>query len=260
MRNGVEIVDQTRRNTETILISVPNQNYFHFWSHFKSFQRVFWCVCYLTPHFKTDVLRAIGAWDPHNVTEDADLGVRLFREGYRCETILSPTYEEAPAQFGPWLKQRTRWIKGWMQTILVHSREPGRFVREVGLRNALAFHLFLTSIVISVLIHPIFFGLMFWKLATLNFYSALQLDAVLLGTSVFNLVGGYTTYGLLAFLVLKRTIVGPSRFHLLTLPVYWLMISLAGWRAIVHLIVKPHYWEKTPHGLTNATITPNSRH
>ncbi len=69
-------------------------------------------------HFRTSVLRQIGAWDPYNVTEDADLGMRLARFGYRTAVIPSTTYEEAPARFGPWLRQRTRWFKGWMQTWL----------------------------------------------------------------------------------------------------------------------------------------------
>ncbi len=62
-------------------------------------------------HFKTDILKSIGAWDPYNVTEDADLGIRLFREGYRSSTITLPTFEEAPSQLWPWIKQRTRWVK-----------------------------------------------------------------------------------------------------------------------------------------------------
>ena len=68
-------------------------------------------------HFRTAVLREVGAWDPYNVTEDADLGVRLARFGYRTTMVRSTTYEEAPARFGPWLRQRTRWFKGWMQNL-----------------------------------------------------------------------------------------------------------------------------------------------
>ena len=203
-------------------------------------------------HFRTEILREVGAWDPFNVTEDADLGTRLFREGYRCETITLPTYEEAPSQFLPWLRQRTRWIKGWMQTILVHNRNPIRFARDLGFKNALAFHLFLTSLVISVLIHPFFLFLSAYQLANLTFTHHSQLDTLLLGTSVFNLVGGYTTYGLLALAVLKTAKSTRFALYLLTLPAYWFIISIAGWRALAHLIVKPHMWEKTPHGLANA--------
>ncbi|MGI9353291.1 MAG: glycosyltransferase family 2 protein [Rhizobiaceae bacterium] len=202
-------------------------------------------------HFKTEILRKVGAWDPFNVTEDADLGIRLYREGYRCETLSMPTYEEAPSQILPWLRQRTRWIKGWMQTILVHNRNPIEFSRNLGIKKTLAFHLFLTSLVISVLIHPIFLFLSIYQVVNLTFTNHSPFDTFLLGTSVFNLVGGYTTYALLAFAVLKTLKTTRSARYLVTLPVYWLIISIAGWRAVVHLIVKPHKWEKTPHGLAN---------
>ena len=72
-------------------------------------------------HFHTATLRAVGAWDPYNVTEDADLGMRLARLGYRAAMIASTTYEEAAAQFGPWLRQRTRWFKGWMRPVNAHT-------------------------------------------------------------------------------------------------------------------------------------------
>ena len=83
-------------------------------------------------HFDTATLREVGGWDPYNVTEDADLGMRLARFGYRSEMIDSTTYEEAPAHFGSWLRQRTRWFKGWMQTWLVHMRQPRRLLRDLG--------------------------------------------------------------------------------------------------------------------------------
>lgn len=83
-------------------------------------------------HFPTEVVKRAGGWDPHNVTEDADLGMRLARQGYVCRTIPSRTYEEAPFRLGSWIRQRTRWIKGWMQTLLVHTRRPVRLVREMG--------------------------------------------------------------------------------------------------------------------------------
>ena len=200
-------------------------------------------------HFKIDKLREIGAWDPFNVTEDADLGIRIYRHGYRCSTLSLPTYEEAPPEFTPWVKQRTRWLKGWMQTILVHNRNPARLIKEMGIRNALAFHLFLTSIVISVMIHPVFLYLSLQQLFYLPSSTYSGIDSIFILTSIFNLVGGYTTYGLLAYAVLQATDNGRYSKSLLLLPFYWLIISLAGWRAFIHLLYKPHVWEKTPHGL-----------
>ncbi len=200
-------------------------------------------------HFKINILKQIGAWDPYNVTEDADLGIRLFREGYLCTTITLPTYEEAPPQLKPWIRQRTRWLKGWMQTILVHSRNPFHFLDDVGFKNAMAFHLLMTSIVISALIHPVFLATSIIQIINLNTPSSTHFDGLIIATSIFNLVGGYTTYALLAYAVLQQTKYDMFSKLLFTLPIYWILISFAGWRAIIHLIVKPHDWEKTPHGL-----------
>ncbi len=200
-------------------------------------------------HFKTDILKKVGAWDPFNVTEDADLGIRLFREGYRSSTITLPTFEEAPPALWPWIKQRTRWLKGWMQTVLVHSRNPIYFISDMGIKNAFTFHLLMTSLIISALIHPFFLVATLGQVFNLTLLATSHYEVLLIATSIFNLVGGYTTYGLLAYVTLKH-----SKYHhcsklLFSLPIYWLLISFAGWRAIVHLIVTPHKWEKTPHGL-----------
>lgn len=200
-------------------------------------------------HFKIGILKNIGAWDPYNMTEDADLGIRLFREGYHCKTITLPTYEEAPPKLVPWIKQRTRWLKGWMQTVLVHNRNPLHFIADIGIKNAIAVHVLLTSIIVSSLIHPIFILFSVWQLLNLGVLVATNMDAVIIATSVFNLVGGYTTYALLAYGVLSRTPHKSSSLLIFTLPLYWLLISIAGWRALLHIIVKPHEWEKTPHGL-----------
>ena len=201
-------------------------------------------------HFRLDVLKSVGGWDPFNVTEDADLGIRLFREGYRTSTISLPTYEEAPCQLWPWIAQRTRWIKGWMQTILVHNRNPSMLLKDLGLKNTMAFHLLLTAIVISALIHPVFLTTSIIQIVQLFSTSGQQVAHPLLAIGSFNLVAGYTTYGLLALVALKTagmTQIGPM---IVFLPLYWVLISFAGWRALVHLIVKPHGWEKTPHGLS----------
>ena len=84
-------------------------------------------------HFPRATLISVGAWDPYNVTEDADLGIRLARQGYRTGVLGSTTWEEAPPVFGIWIKQRTRWLKGWMQTYLVHTRDLRRLNRDLGL-------------------------------------------------------------------------------------------------------------------------------
>ena len=118
-------------------------------------------------HFRTDVLREVGAWDPYNVTEDADLGMRLARFGYRIGVIDSTTYEEAPARSRPWLRQRTRWFKGWMQTWLVHMRSPRRLAprARVGAVSRCSSSL-VGGTVLAALVHPLFVGALICELAT----------------------------------------------------------------------------------------------
>ena len=106
-------------------------------------------------HFRTAALRAVGAWDPYNVTEDADLGMRLARFGYRSTIVRSSTYEEAPIDHGPWLRQRTRWFKGWLQTWLVHMRSPSRLFADLGFTGFVSFQLVVGGSVLAALIHPL---------------------------------------------------------------------------------------------------------
>lgn len=117
-------------------------------------------------HFRTSALRTSGGWDPYNVTEDADLGIRLHRLGYRAATLPSATYEEAPARLVPWLRQRTRWYKGWMQTWRVHMRRPVRLVRELGIGGAAAFQLVLACNILAALVHPFFMAWLCFALLT----------------------------------------------------------------------------------------------
>jgi cellulose synthase/poly-beta-1,6-N-acetylglucosamine synthase-like glycosyltransferase len=201
-------------------------------------------------HFRTSTLRAVGAWDPYNVTEDADLGVRLARFGYRSIAIASVTYEEAPARLGLWLRQRTRWLKGWMQTWLVHMRQPGRLYRELGLWPFLTVQLIVGGNVLASLIHPIMIA---WLAANIaiglplwNNYAAV----VWFGTAM---AGGYATSVALGAAGLLRRGLLTHVWVLLLVPVHWLLLSLAAWRALYQLIRDPYRWEKTEHGLARTS-------
>ena len=77
-----------------------------------------WCSCYIRPHFRRAALDEVGGWDAYNVTEDAELGVRLARYGYRTGVITRPTWEDAPETLAVWLPQRIRWFKGWMRRVV----------------------------------------------------------------------------------------------------------------------------------------------
>ncbi|MFN3656751.1 MAG: glycosyltransferase family 2 protein [Pseudolabrys sp.] len=205
-------------------------------------------------HFRTAVLREAGGWDAYNVTEDADLGMRLARLGYRSELIASTTLEEAPARFGPWLRQRTRWFKGWMQTWLVHMRAPRRLLRELRPGGFVAFQLVVGGNVLAALVHPLFVA-GFVYAAVLGFPGWVGDDeagalAVLYGSSI---VVGYLTSAFLGWLGLARRGLLDISWVLLATPLHWILLSIAAWRALWQLIVAPYAWEKTEHGLARSS-------
>ena len=121
-------------------------------------------------HFRSDILRKVGGWDPHNVTEDADLGLRLARLGYRTGVIDSETSEEANCAPGNWMQQRARWLKGWMQTWLVHMRQPIRLYRELGWTGFLAMQAWLGGLIFSSLVHPFFLAYTIWLMVRGEFF------------------------------------------------------------------------------------------
>ncbi len=210
-------------------------------------------------HFRRQTLIEIGAWDPFNVTEDADLGLRLSRLGNRCARLVLPTYEEAPPLLDVWLKQRTRWMKGWMQTWLVLMRHPLRLLGEWGFCRCGFFHLTMTVPIVSFLIHPL--SLVAAAIAIPSMATDHDPGIVarfVLATGLVNLAGCYAIHIAFARYMTAsrypRRLVGSAWL----MPIYWLLISVAGWRAIWHLTVRPFHWEKTPHGLAQQTL-PSGR-
>jgi cellulose synthase/poly-beta-1,6-N-acetylglucosamine synthase-like glycosyltransferase len=211
-------------------------------------------------HFYTATLRELGAWDPYNVTEDADLGMRLARFGYRSHTIDSTTYEEAPAHICPWLRQRTRWFKGWIQTWLVHMRQPRRLLRELGLPGFVTFQLLVGGNALAALVHPLFLaglivslvsGAPVWR----GDSTAVATSAALYGITA---VIGYLASAILGWVGLLRRGLQATAWVLILTPVHWLLLSLAAWRAVYQLVVAPYAWEKTEHGLAkNSRIATN---
>lgn len=201
-------------------------------------------------HFRTAALRAIHGWDPYNVTEDADLGIRLARLGLRVRTLDSTTFEEAANSFGNWLRQRSRWLKGYMQTWLVHMRSPLALLRHAGLGGFIGFQLFVGGTFLSALINP-FLWLIF-VLTNLSGLSVLgpDLDALTTHASILSLIAGNSLFAYLAMLApLRRGWLELTPYGL-TAPFYWLLVSVAGARAVYQLMTNPWHWEKTAHGLT----------
>lgn len=199
-------------------------------------------------HFRRSALDEVGAWDPYNVTEDADLGVRLARFGYRTDVLATPTREDAPDTYGVWLRQRTRWLKGWMQTWLVHMRRPGRLLADVGIGSFVMIQIMLAGMVVSMLAHPLMLLGGAWfaagHIVAGEFWFGRSMLAML---DAGNIVLGYAAFVLLGLAGLpKPWRAGVFKVVLFT-PLYWAMMSIAAWRAVYQLYAEPHRWEKTPH-------------
>jgi cellulose synthase/poly-beta-1,6-N-acetylglucosamine synthase-like glycosyltransferase len=200
-------------------------------------------------HFRTRNLRQIGGWDPYNVTEDADLGLRLARLGFRTGVVESLTYEEANTQLLNWLRQRARWIKGFMQTWLVHMRNPVKTGRELGPTGFWTLQAFTAGIFVSALFHPFFIAVTLWYLA-LGPLSPSFLLTVLNCLSLELFALGYCVTMLAGCVALRKRGLGGWWFTIASMPFYWLLISVAAWLALWQFIFAPFTWNKTEHGLS----------
>ena len=201
-------------------------------------------------HFRVAALKGVGRWDEWNVAEDADLGIRLKRYGYRIGSLKSDTSEEAPHEFSNWFWQRVRWQKGWMQTCVVHSREPFSLVSGLGRHQAVAAAILIFGSVLSALFWPAF------AFDTLR----RAYEAAWGVPSLWREASDVFTY-LLAFAGIWAMVVPAivaARLRGLNLPtktlalapVYYVLVSIAAWTAIIDLVVRPHFWAKTEHGRT----------
>ncbi len=202
-------------------------------------------------HFRTKDLQKLQGWDPFNVTEDCDLGARLFKQGYKTAIIDSTTLEEANSRVKNWFRQRSRWIKGYMQTYFVHMRNPMAFAKTHGI-HALIFQLVVGGRIAFMLINP------FLWLATISYFALYTIvgpaieamyPSVIFYMAAFSLVFGN-------FIYLYNYMIGCAKRghwelikYVFFIPFYWLMISVGAGIALFQLMFKPHYWEKTVHGL-----------
>ena len=202
-------------------------------------------------HFRTKALRHLGGWDPYNVTEDADLGIRIARKKLITSMLNSYTYEEANTKLWNWVRQRSRWIKGYIQTYLVHMRHPRRLRADLGWRKFSLFQLTLGNSIFVVLINPIlwltsalailipgiFPFLLYYPLVYICLFNLLIGNAFFITTQVIA-VAKERKYSLIPYALL--------------VPIYWALISVAAWKGAIQLITKPFYWEKTQHGISKS--------
>ena len=201
-------------------------------------------------HFRTARLREIGAWDPYNVTEDADLGMRLYKAGGRTVVIDSTTYEEANADVYNWVRQRSRWIKGYLQTYLVHMRHPVRLYRAIGLGGMVSFQCMIGGTALVLLLNPVFWLLtVVWLVFNWTFVREIFPAPVFYVGSIALYFGNFTFAYLSTAGCLRRGYNDLVKFALLS-PLYWVLMSLAAWKGFLQLFYAPSYWEKTRHGLS----------
>lgn len=204
-------------------------------------------------HFRIKALQELYAWDPYNVTEDADLGIRLVQKGWHVGLVDSLTLEEAPITLKAWIRQRSRWIKGHMQTYFVHMRHPFKLFSAVGMVGFMGFQLFMGAPALIFLISPFMWGI--WAL--------FMFDIVPVGVQFphwFDTMIHISFGVLFAGIVLQmfcavvsiRANKWPKMFrYVFFFPFYWLLHSVASFKSLWQLITRPHYWEKTSHGETS---------
>lgn len=205
-----------------------------------------------TLFFRRPLLEQLGAWDAWNVTEDADLGVRLARRGLRTEILDTTTDEEANCRTLPWIKQRSRWLKGYAMTWAVHMRDPATLYRELGAWRFWGFQVQFLGTLSQYLLAPILWS--FWLL-TLGLPHPLRvpLETGIGHWVIVALFGLFMTSELLGIFVSLRAVKGVKHRHLIawvpTLHFYYPLGCLAGWKAIYEVVARPFYWDKTAHGL-----------
>jgi len=204
-------------------------------------------------HFDLAKLRQVGAWDPFNVTEDADLGLRFAAMGYHVGVVNSVTYEEANSHLGNWIRQRSRWIKGYIQTWLVNMRHPVDLFRSVGWKGFCSFQLFVGGCILSGLVYPfLVFPFIVWLLAGKNMMQALFPGPVLM-ISMANLIVGNSCLIYISMLAVAKRRHAALLPYALTVPGYWALQSVAAYKGLWQLITNPFYWEKTAHGISKYT-------
>ncbi len=244
-------------------------------------------------HFRTSVLKELGGWDPFNVTEDCDLGVKVYKAGYETRMLESTTWEEANSDAWNWIRQRSRWVKGYFQTHFTHMRYSVQTFKALGLRGFIGFFLGVGGSALMMVLN-----LFFWAMALL--YGTLLAVGMWQGASAWDLMAAepaeqvlpYVTmikgfeirawplfyygpaedyfltalslgfFGIIILLTLTNLLFVATHVaaclyrgekwlvpHALTMPLYWVMISIGAWKGLVQLFTNPFYWEKTNHGL-----------
>ncbi|MFW6110177.1 MAG: glycosyltransferase [Patescibacteria group bacterium] len=205
-------------------------------------------------HFQTDDLRKIGGSDSHNVTEDIDLGMWIARCGGRVVLMDAVTLEEANSRLWNWIRQRSRWVKGYIQTYLVHMRKPLSLLNDLGLVNFIAFQVIVLGTPLTLLVNPILWATTIVYAVTGWGFIELLYPPPVFALALINMVIGnflFVYYIMTGCMV--REMYANVKWAFLS-PVYWCLMSFAAWKAVIQLVHNPHYWEKTKHYLVSAPV------
>jgi cellulose synthase/poly-beta-1,6-N-acetylglucosamine synthase-like glycosyltransferase len=214
-------------------------------------------------HFRTEALRRLGGWDPFNVTEDCDLGVRVARARLQVALLDSTTWEEAVTRIGPWVRQRSRWVKGYLQTYLVHMRHPVRLWRELGPRGFLDFQSLVGGATCALLVNPLMWSLTAAYVVGRDTPAVSALVHLLFPSALYYLalaalvLGNFTFLYINLYVCVRHGYDELTRVALLS-PLYWVLMSVGAWWGFTSLLLRPHYWAKTTHGASLRLVVRNT--
>lgn len=201
-------------------------------------------------HFRMSALKELRGWDPYNVTEDADLGIRIYQKGWRCVLIDSTTMEESPVDVWEWVRQRSRWIKGHLQTYFVHMRSPIKLYKKVGMLGFVGVQFFLGAPALIFFISPFMWAS--WLLFVTGVLQIPQSMPDWFFTTIYFssgiLIAGIFLHIIYAIFAIKYRKLNDLGLYVFVFPFYWVLHSIASFRSVWQLITKPYYWEKTNHG------------
>ena len=202
-------------------------------------------------HFRLKDLKDLKGWDSFNVTEDCDLGMRLAKKGYQTALINSVTLEEANSDLKNWFQQRTRWIKGYIQTYLVHMRSPEEFSKNNSKLHFFIFHLLVGGKVLFMFVNPLLWVTTFLYFAfrpILGVFIQQFFPGPILYLGAFSLVFGNFLYMYYYMIACVRRGHYDLVKYVYLVPLYWVAMSISAWKAVIQLIRRPHFWPKTIHG------------
>jgi glycosyltransferase XagB len=205
-------------------------------------------------HFHTRAIRRLGGWDPYNVTEDAELGMRIARAGLSIGLLDSTTWEEAVPTPHAWLRQRSRWVKGYLQTYLVHMRNPAKTLKDLGIGPFLTFQGAIGASMLTLLANPLMWALTITYSIAKGTPAGAAIEAlfptpVYYGALLCLVVGNFLYVYLLVYTAIRY---GMERlaFYALLGPLYWALMSVGAWMGLIDLIIHPHRWALTRHGVS----------